>query len=93
MVSLLRTRAMTFIRVRKEEGGFFKFGNFSIYFMLFEVWFEAGHAVGTTLAMSFINDVLMILPDFLCESAPSSFKCCCRVRESTILYYKTFSSA
>ena len=70
-----RSRAIKLIRVRKEEGSFFKFGNFTIYLMLFDVWFEAGHAVGTTFATSSINYVLTILPDFLCESAPSSFKC------------------
>ena len=50
-ISEFRTRAMKSIGVGKEENGFFKFGNFIVYLMLFYVWFEAGEAVGSTFAM------------------------------------------
>ena len=84
-VSKFRTRAMKPIGVGKEEDGFFKFGNFIVHLMLFDVWFEAGQAVGGTLAMGGCKDVFGILADFLRDFAPSGFNCCCRVRESTIL--------
>ena len=90
-ISEFGTRAMKPIGVGKEEDGFFKFGNFIVHLMLFDVRFEAGQAVGSSLAMSNCEDVFRILPDFLCDSAPSSFNCCGRVRESTILH--TFISA
>jgi hypothetical protein len=61
--------------VGKEQDGFLKYGNFIIHLMLFDVWFEAGQTVGSTLAMGGCEDVIRILPDFLCDSAPSSFNC------------------
>ena len=66
---------MKSIGVGIEENVFVNFGNFIIYLMLFEVWFEVGDALGRTLAMGSCKDVLMILPDFLREFAPSSFNC------------------
>ena len=89
----LRTRSIKPICVRKEEDGFIKFPNLIIYLILFasDVWFQAGQAVSSALAMGKCKDVFKILPGFLRDSIPSCYNCWCRVRESSIL--STFSSA